>query len=241
MGGLLVNKIIFILMLMVTSTHYAYASIVISGTRLIYPGKEKEVSITLSNSGDAPVLMQAWLDNGNELSPPQDIDSHFFMTPPLARIDEGKSLSLRVFKTDSVADLPNDRESLFYLNILDIPPDNNTKKADGAEVQFTVRSRIKFFYRPDGLSGSANNAPENLVFKKNNGEIIIENPSPYYINLSAVSAGDNKNSVNLLTYEIIKPFSSIQIKRVEDSFDYIYYESINDLGGIFNFKKKISK
>ncbi len=235
----MIKKIILILTVIMTFSHYSHASIVISGTRLIYPGKEKEVSITLSNSGSTPVLMQAWLDNGNESSHPQDIDSLFFMTPPLARIDEGKSLSLRVFKTDAVADLPNDRESLFYLNILDIPPEQNVKKTDGAEVQFTVRSRIKFFYRPDGLSGSANSAPDNLIFRKNKNEIIIENPSPYYINLSSVSVVNDKKSINLLSYEIIEPFSSIKIKKKEGHFDYVYYESINDLGGIFKFKKNI--
>lgn len=220
--------------------HYSYASIVISGTRLIYPGKENEVSITLSNVGNSPVLMQAWLDNGNETSHPQDIDSLFFITPPLARIDEGKSLSLRVFKTDSIADLPNDRESLFFLNILDIPPEQDSKKAKGAEIQFTVRSRIKFFYRPVGLAGSANNAPDNLIIKKNKNSITIENPSPYYINLSSVAIGNDDKLVNLLTYEIIEPFSSkeIQIKK-EINPEYIYFESINDLGGIFKFKKKV--
>jgi len=48
----------------------AYASIVITGTRVVYPSDAKEVSVKLSNKGKSPVLIQSWIDDGNTKSKP---------------------------------------------------------------------------------------------------------------------------------------------------------------------------
>ncbi|WP_171992096.1 fimbria/pilus periplasmic chaperone, partial [Klebsiella pneumoniae] len=40
-------------------------NIIVNGTRFIYPGNEKEITVQLSNTADRPALAQAWLDNGN--------------------------------------------------------------------------------------------------------------------------------------------------------------------------------
>ncbi|MGS9149438.1 fimbria/pilus periplasmic chaperone, partial [Salmonella enterica subsp. enterica serovar Infantis] len=55
--------------------------------------------------------------------------------------------------------LPRDRESGFYLNVLDIPsrPETEESETDGGPInylQLAVRSRIKLFFRPDTLSQS---------------------------------------------------------------------------------------
>src|ERR1700741_2137258 len=42
----------------------ALAGVVVHGTRVIYPGDRKEVTVELRNEGDAPSLVQAWMDSG---------------------------------------------------------------------------------------------------------------------------------------------------------------------------------
>lgn len=42
----------------------ACADIVISGTRIIYPSKSKDVTVILENKGNKPLLVQPWLDDG---------------------------------------------------------------------------------------------------------------------------------------------------------------------------------
>lgn len=61
------------------------------------------------------MLIQSWVDDlaDNNKSP-------FIVTPPLFRLDAGDSNDLRVLLTS--AQLPNDRESLFTLNIKVILP-----------------------------------------------------------------------------------------------------------------------
>ncbi|CAI2124777.1 putative chaperone protein EcpD [Serratia fonticola] len=39
---------------------HSLASVVISGTRVIYPSDAREVSVKISNVGPSPVLLQAW-------------------------------------------------------------------------------------------------------------------------------------------------------------------------------------
>ena len=71
--------------------------------------------------------------------------------PPLQRINGGQKGIARVTKTSGINALPQDRESLFYLNVREIPP-----KPDKPNVlQLAMQSRIKLFYRPAAI------VPEN--------------------------------------------------------------------------------
>ena len=48
-------------------------NIIVNGTRFIYPGNEKEITVQLSNNADRPALAQAWLDNGDADATPDTI------------------------------------------------------------------------------------------------------------------------------------------------------------------------
>ena len=41
-----------------------HASVVVEGTRVVYPANEREVTVRMNNKGHGPVLMQAWVDRG---------------------------------------------------------------------------------------------------------------------------------------------------------------------------------
>lgn len=57
--------------------------------------------------------------------------------------------------------LPKDRESVFYLNIFDIPTKLENKQ-DKNVLQLAIKSRIKLFYRPKELTTS----PEEIYKNK---------------------------------------------------------------------------
>ena len=42
----------------------ALADIVITGTRFVYPEKEREVTVKIDNVGDKPALAQVWIRRG---------------------------------------------------------------------------------------------------------------------------------------------------------------------------------
>jgi len=88
------------------------ASVVMTGTRVIYPGGAKERSIQFSNQDDAPSVVQVWIDSGNPDSTPETADAPFVVTPPVFRIEPKSGQTARLIFTGK--DLPQDRESVFF-------------------------------------------------------------------------------------------------------------------------------
>ncbi|MEJ1983027.1 fimbria/pilus periplasmic chaperone, partial [Acinetobacter baumannii] len=52
---------------------FSYADIIISGTRIVYDENKKDVSIRLENKGTRPLLVQNWIDLGNDNDDPGSI------------------------------------------------------------------------------------------------------------------------------------------------------------------------
>ena len=164
----------------------ALAGVVITGTRVIYPADQKEVTVKLNNNGTQPALMQAWIDTGSVESTPTSSKAPFLLSPPVARIDPTKGQSLRVLFTGAA--LPQDKESVFWLNVLEIPPKPEAG-ADLNTLQMAFRSRIKLFYRPTGLAGTASEAIEQvqwqLVTARDGQGLALRafNPSAFHVSL----------------------------------------------------------
>jgi len=174
------------LVLCVSLAHPAWADVVISGTRVVYPGRAREVTVQLTNNGASPSLVQAWLDSGNPKVSPDKSDAPFVLTPPIFRLDPHKGQTLRLMYTGQP--LPQDRESVFWLNVLEVPP-APTGHAARNYLQLAIRSRIKVFFRPHGLPGRANDAPSALhwrVVPADAGGFALEcdNPTPYHVSFS---------------------------------------------------------
>ncbi|MBO0237257.1 fimbria/pilus periplasmic chaperone, partial [Vibrio parahaemolyticus] len=72
-----------------------------------------------------------WLDTGDASETPDTIKTPFQITPPISRIDAKGGQTLRIRLMDKNG-LPQDKESLWWLNILDIPP---TVRTAGKEDQ----------------------------------------------------------------------------------------------------------
>ncbi|MDF3931447.1 fimbrial biogenesis chaperone [Pseudomonas citronellolis] len=183
------------------------AGVTIDGTRVIYPAGEREVTVKLNNEGRTPSLMQVWVDRGDIQSQPQDADAPFLLTPPIFRIDPNKSQSVRL--TFTGAALPKDRESLFWLNALEIPP---LPKADGRSfMQVAVRTRLKLFYRPAGLAGDLPSAVKQVdwqvVAVAGGYALRGKNASPYHVSYSALSLEQGGRRYDA-GQGMIAPFSS---------------------------------
>ncbi|AFQ46486.1 molecular chaperone [Burkholderia cepacia] len=125
------------------------AGVVVTGTRVIYPAGDREVTVKLDNTGALPSLVQAWVDDGDMHSGPGKSQAPFILMPPVSRIDPGKGQTLRLVYTGEP--LPQDRESLFWLNVLDVAPQRAAEEAVNS-LQLAFRTRIKIFFRPNGLS-----------------------------------------------------------------------------------------
>ncbi|WP_416048461.1 fimbria/pilus periplasmic chaperone [Cupriavidus basilensis] len=167
----------------------AAAAVVVSGTRVIFPAEEREVTLKVTNDGRIPSLVQTWIDTGNENDSPDKIDVPFTLTPTMFRVEPGKGQTLRIIYTNEP--LPTDKESLFWLNVLDVPP-KPAAEDERNRLQVAFRTRIKLMYRPAGLPGKAEEAPALLKWhiargpEANQYVLKTVNPSPYVVSLGSV-------------------------------------------------------
>lgn len=162
------------------------ANVVINTTRIIYPGEAREVTATIDNPGKQPALVQTWIDSGDANSSPEKIQVPFVLLPPMFRLDPGQQQNLRITFTHSQA-LPQDRESIFWLNMLDIPPKPRGEMKN--YLQFSIRSRFKLFYRPTGLSSEPAEAAERLQWRIMDGgkTLQVQNPGPYHVTITKLT------------------------------------------------------
>lgn len=191
----------------------AQAGIVIQGSRIVYPAKEREVSIKMNNVGDQPSLVQAWVDKGNEKLTADKADGPFLITPPITRVEAKKGQTLRlVYAGDEAAS--KKQETVFWLNILDVPP--MPKDQDTNYLQVAVRSRLKIFYRPDGLPGNPTETAKNLnwsVVQAGHGYAIrARNDGAFHVSLAAVqlTSGGLTYSVKSDDLKMVAPGASVE-------------------------------
>ncbi|HAV4758803.1 TPA: fimbria/pilus periplasmic chaperone, partial [Acinetobacter baumannii] len=88
-----------------------HAEIVLHGTRVIYPSDAREVNLQLSNNGTAPSLVQAWIDDGNAKSTPDEANVPFIITPPISRVEPSKGQTLRITALPNASQLNQNKES----------------------------------------------------------------------------------------------------------------------------------
>lgn len=215
-------------------SQYACADLVLSGTRVIFPANKKDVTVQLTNKGSHPLLAQSWIDAGDPSARPESVDVPFYLTPPVSRIDAEKGQTLRIVYNQPK--LPADRESIFWLNVLEIPA--KAKKGDGSTtdntLQLAFRTRVKLFYRPDNLKPQPNQAASAVIWSKAGGnKIKANNPTPYYISYSAVNLKSGTKNVELGD-AMLAPFSTTELQSkqsINDGAWKINYASINDYGG----------
>ncbi|WP_233201069.1 fimbrial biogenesis chaperone [Chromobacterium alticapitis] len=216
----------------------AMANVVITGTRVVYNSDAREVTIKLNNPGKEPALVQAWTDRGNAKSTPDTADAPFVIMPPIFRVDPGKSQTLRMTFTQEA--LPQDRESLFWLNVLDVPP--LPQKAGEASnfLQIAFRSRLKIFYRPTGLPGSPDEAADKVDWKlvKNaSGKgyaLRGHNGSPFHVsfNLTALlwNGREYKSDGGMIAPQASEDFELNGLSAAPAGKAMVKYETINDYG-----------
>ncbi|MXG70194.1 fimbria/pilus periplasmic chaperone [Escherichia coli] len=195
----------------------ANAGVIIGGTRVIFEGAKKEATINITNPDNTPYLIQSWIDMQDGVSG----KAPFIITPPLYRLDGGQKNLERIVMTSS---LPQEQESLFWLNIKAIPSASKQMNA----LQIAVKTRIKLIYRPEGLRASTPEEQANkLTWQQSGNAIQVNNPTPYVINFNEITLGGRK--LDDVTY--VLPGASARFSLPEGvSGHSLTFKVINDFG-----------
>lgn len=221
------KKLLF-LMLTALCVSLVHANIIITGTRVIYPAEQRLVNVELTNKTDIPALMQAWVDDGNEQSSPNSPSAAatpFVVVPAVARMEANAGQTLRITYTGKTP-LPQDRESVFYLNVLDIPPKPKyDPNGSNNYLQIALRSRIKLFYRPN-LPMSQFEAFQAVQWKQAGNLLVVKNPTPYFVTISLAKVGNTPvKEVGMLA-----PFSEKTLPVAVKVGQKVAWSAINDYG-----------
>ncbi|HBT5189076.1 fimbrial assembly chaperone [Klebsiella quasipneumoniae] len=205
------------------SISVSQASVVVGGTRVIFDGTKKTTTVSVQNKDNVTNIVQSWLAIVDETSPAKD---SFITTPPLFRLKAGEKGFVRILRTGKP--MPEDRESMLWLNIKGIPATDDV--SDKNIVQFAINSRIKLIYRPAALK---NAIPEEFAQKlqwSNDGRVIkVKNDSPLYMNFSEIFI----NGKAVPEAWFVAPYSTIRIPVANASpagKKEITWSVINDYG-----------
>ncbi|MBE4964242.1 molecular chaperone [Enterobacter cloacae complex sp. P24RS] len=195
----------------------ARAGVVIGGTRIIFDGAKKEASISITNPDNVPYLIQSWID----VQDGQSGKAPFIITPPLYRLDGGQKNLERIVMTGS---LPQEQESLFWLNIKAIPSASKQMNA----LQIAVKTRIKLIYRPERLRASTPEDQANkLTWHRAGNTLQVNNPTPYVINFNEITVGDKK--LDDVTYVMPSGSAWFQLPKGAQG-NALTFKVINDYG-----------
>ncbi|HIE0995331.1 TPA: fimbrial biogenesis chaperone [Pseudomonas aeruginosa] len=163
----------------------AAAGLLASSTRVIYEAGMREQSLMLANTNPYPVLVQIWIDKGSG-----DLESAkapFVVLPAIFRLQPRALQGVRILYNGDT--LPQDRESVFWINLYEIPPTLSGARTT-AQVELAMNTQLKVFYRPADLNMSPEMMASNISFslERTRGEwsLVCDNPTPYHASFTSI-------------------------------------------------------
>lgn len=234
------QKLGVILSLSIVLAQPALAAINLGATRIIFSGTDSSQSIDINNrSHNQPYLINVGISDSLSA---KSTSSAFMAAPALFRIDADSSNKVRILKKSN--SLPQDRESVFYLNVLAIPTgkaaqDNNDNKFAGT-LQVATGNTIKLFYRPDNLPITQKEAMGKLQLSRQGGSVKVSNPTPYYISMKTLIIDGKKAKLDVIKgTSMIAPFAS-NVYPVSAGQGKAEWTAINDFGGGETFRGTVN-
>ena len=239
-------KKLFLLFALFSCAGNSLAGVTISGTRIIFPGSQKEISVRTTNKGKIPALVQVWVDDGKANADVNNVKTPFLITPPVYRVEPGKGQSLRLIYNGMA--LPQDRESMYWFNLLEIPPATADLGTNKNKLELAFRTRIKIIYRPQPLKDNSVAVFKLLkweaVSDANKGTgIKITNHTPYYFSFDTgtFTIGNTKYSMNMDTVApgYSETYFADKQKAPAGSVSQITATLLNDYGA--GIQKKLTR
>lgn len=202
------------------------AAISLDRTRIIFDGSHASESLSISNQNKSlPYLAQAWVEDekGNKIEAP------LMALPPLQRVEPGAKSQIKIQMTGANSPLAQDRESLYYFNLREIPPRSNKPNT----LQIALQTRVKLFYRPAALAVKSGDIPQKaLTLTKSGDDYIIHNPTGYYVTI--VHAASSEKGVDVAGFKagMVAPNENLTLSgSVTALGKHPVFTYINDYGG----------
>ncbi len=186
------------------------------GTRVIYPAQEtRGITFSVTNNALEPFLIQSrvtpWQESPQYMATTEVVP--FIVTPPLARLDAGETLNLRIRETQKI--FPIDRESVFGFHLKGIPsqaelpvPGSSatTHSEPSVQMVLALQYTLKLFYRPATLPVyNAEQITKSLQFTREGTRLVVTNPTAFYVTFDSLTLAGKPIDGDAL-FEMVPPF-----------------------------------
>lgn len=207
------------------ATQAAHAAIALDRTRIIFNGAQGAESLSITNQNKTlPYLAQSWVEDATG----QKIESPLMALPPLQRLEPGSKSQVKL-QANGVSVLPQDRETLFYFNLREIPPKSNKPNT----LQIALQTRVKLFYRPAALAIKSGDIPQKkLTLTKSGDRYVVHNPTGYFITFVHAAPSEKSESVAGFKVDMVAPEGELTLggsAAAMGTHPVLTY--INDFGG----------
>lgn len=170
----------------------AEAALTINATRVIHASDARSSSVVVANPTNRLFAVQTWV---NTQADDTLTAVPLVPTPVLFRLAPGKDQLVQINRLPN--DLPQDRESLFFFNVQEIPQQETSGQN---HLNIAMRTRIKLFYRPSQLKGLPQDNVKHLnwFLQQRDGSLylVVDNPTPFHFTfdqLEVSGAGESEN------------------------------------------------
>lgn len=207
----------------------ANAAIALDRTRVIFNGNEKTISLNVTNQNkELPYLAQGWIEDANGIK----IESPMTVLPPVQRVEAGDKSQVKIQSLPDITKLPQDRESVFYFNLREIPP----KSSQPNVLQIALQTRIKLFYRPKALYASRSDLDnpwqEKITLQRVGDNYQVHNPTAYFVTIVDAAKDLKSDTVSNFEPVMIAPKGNAILRGSANTLGVSpVLTYINDYGG----------
>lgn len=154
-----------------------HAAVVMNASRIVMEDTT-EKTIIFDNTSENPFIVQVGEDNKEK--------PDFIALPPVFKIKEkgGQTVKVKLLSSQ----LPQDKESLFYLNFTQIPGMRKDENGDD-RLNIIIRSRLKIIYRPASVNAFSAKDENKISYRLQSGSLVISNKSPNILSIRDISNG----------------------------------------------------
>lgn len=216
-------------LLVLALSQSANAAVGLDRTRVIFDGGKDATSVNITNNNtQLPYLAQGWIED----EAGKKITSPLIVLPPVQRLEPGKQSQVKVQALPAAKSLPQDRETVYYFNLREIPPRSDKSNT----LQIALQTRIKLFYRPQAITPSqqdlSNPWQQKLTLTRQGDQYRVNNPTPYYVTLVDARSSKEGKTVEGFAPLMIPPKEGLTLgpsAKALGTAPYLAY--VNDYGG----------
>ncbi|MGX1017612.1 P pilus assembly chaperone PapD [Pseudomonas sp. Y3 TE3536] len=188
---------------MLAAPAISQAALTLNNTRIVFNGDKRSTSVIVKNPSKSTYAVQTWI---NTVADDTTTAVPFAISPILFKLNAANEQLIQISGLPHT--LPNDRESLFFFNLQEIP---QASTEPGNQLNIALRTRIKLFYRPPALKGTPAGQLKSLMFslseKNGTHSLLVRNPSPFHITFVRLEVSGQGQQHTLNNTDMLEPFA----------------------------------